>query len=75
MTAKAASGAVPCMLMSKEQYIVSKHIRKDNTPKMARYLGYINTRELYPDFARISFSQYIDELLAGKGKRPYAGRF
>jgi hypothetical protein len=61
--------------MSKEQYIISKFIRRDNTPDMAEYLGYIDARELYPDFIPISFAQLVDEVLAGKGQRPYDGRF
>jgi NmrA-like family len=63
------------ILRSRWQYITSKFIRKDNTPEVAKYLGYLDARELYPDFKPNSFSEYIDELLAGKGARPYAGRY
>jgi len=58
----------------KLDYIVSKYVRADNTPEMAKYLGYIDARVLYPDFKPISFSEFVDELLAGKAHRPYAGR-
>lgn len=46
-------------------------MRHDNTPKNAEYLGYINARELYPDFEYISFADFVDELIAGKVERPY----
>jgi hypothetical protein len=57
------------------QYIVSKYIRKDNTPENAKYLGYLDARALYPDFKPISFSAFADELLDGKATRPYANKF
>jgi hypothetical protein len=53
------------------EYIVSKYLRKDNTPENARYLGYLDTRELYPDFKPRTFGAYVDELLAGKSKKLY----
>lgn len=53
------------------QYGVSKYIRRDNTPANAKYLGYLDARELYPDFKPISFSEYVGEVLDGKGRRPY----
>jgi hypothetical protein len=63
------------MVMSTQQYIYSKYIRRDNTPEMAHYLGYMDARELYPDFSPISFAELVDEVLAGKAQRPYEGRF
>jgi hypothetical protein len=63
------------MQINRWQYAISKYIRRDNTPENAKYLGYIDARELYPDFKPISFSEYLDELLAGKGYKPYANRF
>jgi hypothetical protein len=57
------------------QYVVSKYVRKDNTPEMAKYLGYLDAKELYPDFKPITFAKYLDELLAGKGQKPYQGRY
>ena len=68
---EAAQGIVNYDLLRWE-YIVCKYIREDNTPEMGKYLGYLDAQELYPDFKPISFSEFIDELLAGKAKRPYA---
>ncbi|KAF2112812.1 isoflavone reductase family protein [Lophiotrema nucula] len=63
------------MMRSQTEYQVSKYLRKDNTVDNAKYLGYLNARELYPDFQPIKFEQLLDEVLAGKGQRPYVGRF
>ena len=53
------------------QYNYSKSIRRDNTPDNAKYLGYLDARELYPDFKPISFRNFLDELLEGKARKPY----
>lgn len=59
----------PSLYMS--QYNYSKYIRKDNTPEYAKYLGYLNTGELYPDFKFKTFREFAVELLNGKTTRPY----
>ncbi|KAF2668136.1 eukaryotic translation initiation factor eIF-4A subunit [Microthyrium microscopicum] len=53
------------------EYDVSKYVRKDNTPEIAVYLGYLDTKELYPDFKPNTFSRFVDELLAGQAKLMY----
>ncbi|KAL3440597.1 hypothetical protein BJX65DRAFT_290179 [Aspergillus insuetus] len=57
------------------EYDVSKYVRRDNTPENARYLGYLDTKELYPDFRPITFTTFIDELLAGKAQKLYQDQF
>ena len=59
------------LVRSRAEYNASKYIRKDNTPEMAKYLGYLDARELYPDFEPIAFERFVDELVEGKGERPY----
>jgi hypothetical protein len=54
------------------QYQHSKYVRQDNSPAYADYLGYINTRELYPDFQPTTFRDFFEEVLAGKGRKVYA---
>jgi hypothetical protein len=48
------------------EYRRSWAIRGDNTPEIAKYLGYLTTRELYPDFKFIAYEDYLKELLEGK---------
>jgi hypothetical protein len=53
------------------QYNLSKYIRRDNTPENAKYLGYLDAKELYSDFKPVSFREYVAELIDGKGQKPY----
>jgi hypothetical protein len=53
------------------EYSVSKYVREDNSPENAEYLGYISARDLYPDFKYKSFSDFIDEVVAGEVERVY----
>ena len=55
-----------------QSYSYSKLVREDNFPVNANYLGYLDTRELYPDFKPINFEQFVREVLQGKAKEPYA---
>ncbi|KAF7373835.1 Glycoside hydrolase [Mycena sanguinolenta] len=53
------------------EYEYSKYVRGDNTPEYAKYLGYLDARELYPEFQPMSFKAFVAELLEGKGEMPY----
>ncbi|KAL9090299.1 MAG: hypothetical protein Q9165_005332 [Trypethelium subeluteriae] len=61
--------------LAMSQYDYSKFIRGDNTLEMAKYLGYLDVKELYPDFTPIAFREFAKELLDGKIAKPYEGRF
>ncbi|KAJ5753393.1 uncharacterized protein N7511_007546 [Penicillium nucicola] len=54
------------------QYNYSKYVRCDNSPESAKSLGYLNARELYPDFKPVTFGDFLSEVLDGKGVNPYA---
>ncbi|KAH7132389.1 isoflavone reductase family protein [Dendryphion nanum] len=78
--ARAVAREDPSDLMKKihqsgPEYSVSKYVRRDNTLANAKYFGYLNARELYPDVKPKPYAEYVDEILQGKGKRPYADRF
>jgi len=47
-------------------YSYSKFVRGDNTPKYAKYLGYLDAGDLYPDLVPRSFEAFARELLDGK---------
>jgi hypothetical protein len=55
-----------------QSYSYSKFVREDNCPVNAKYLGYLDTRELYPDFKPIKFEQFVREVLQGEAKKLYA---
>jgi hypothetical protein len=69
------SDAMKKTIQSASEYGVSKFIREDNTLENAKYLGYLDARELYPDLKPTTFAEFVGELLEGKGVRPYAGAF
>ena len=56
------------------QYLHSKHIRGDNSLDNAKYLGYLDARELYPDFSPITFEAYVKEIVEGGGGQLYKGK-
>jgi hypothetical protein len=57
------------------EYGVSKYVRNDNTLENARYLGYLDARDLYPDLKPRAFLELFEDLLNGLGERPYGGTF
>lgn len=57
------------------EYTLSKYVREDNTLKNALYLGYLDARELYPDFVPIAFEETVKETVEGKAPKMYEGRF
>lgn len=55
-----------------KKYTWSKYFRVDNCLDNAKYLGYLNARDLYPDFKPVTFRDFVrDELLQGKSVKPY----
>lgn len=48
------------------QYCLSVGIRGENTPEYARYLGYLDGKELYPDVNFTPYQDYLQEVVDGK---------
>ncbi|KAJ6605407.1 hypothetical protein DFH09DRAFT_1121335 [Mycena vulgaris] len=59
------------IMSSSEDYNYSKYVRGDNTPAYAAYLGYLDARELYPDYQPRTFKAFVAEVLEGKAVMPY----
>jgi hypothetical protein len=53
------------------QYSNVRFICGFNQPQYAEYLGYLDGRNLYPDFKPRPFKEYLRDLLNGKLKSPY----
>lgn len=53
------------------QYWISLGIRGDNNPEYAKYLGYVTSKELYPDFKARTFEDFVQEVVDGKATRAY----
>ncbi|QGA16736.1 hypothetical protein EYB26_004404 [Talaromyces marneffei] len=56
------------------EYQLSWGIRGDNVPEYAKYLGYLDAKDLYPDFKSIAFEEYVQELLSGVATGVYTDR-
>ncbi|KAH8704636.1 hypothetical protein GQ44DRAFT_716493 [Phaeosphaeriaceae sp. PMI808] len=56
------------------QYMNMLGIRGDNTPEHAKYLGYLDARELYPEFKPTPLASYIEGRLSGAIQNTYEGR-
>ncbi|KAJ4182731.1 hypothetical protein NW755_010228 [Fusarium falciforme] len=59
--------------LSTNQLLLSWAIRGDNTPEYAKYLGYLDGKELYPDFEFTRFEDYVKAALEGTAKGVYQG--
>ena len=55
------------------EHAYSKFGRGDNCPEYAKYLGYLDAKDLYPDFIPRSIEAYLKELLEGKAVNMYEG--
>ncbi|KAL2013598.1 hypothetical protein VTN00DRAFT_1123 [Thermoascus crustaceus] len=56
------------------EYQYSWGIRGDNNPEYASYLGYLSSKDLYPDFKPIAFEDYLKTVFAGTAKGIYTDR-
>ncbi|CAG9984505.1 unnamed protein product [Clonostachys byssicola] len=63
------SAAMLKLGMAQYKYLLG--IRGDNTPEHAKYLGYLDAKELYPDIVASSFKNYMNDLFTGNIKAPY----
>jgi hypothetical protein len=55
------------------EYAYSKFVRGDNSPQSAKYLGYLDASDLYPDFIPRSFEAFGEELLDGRATKIFEG--
>ncbi|KAJ9255217.1 hypothetical protein DTO195F2_6292 [Paecilomyces variotii] len=56
------------------EYQLSWGIRGDNKPEYAKYLGYLISKELYPDFKPSNFEDYLKHVFSGSAKGIYTDR-
>ncbi|KAL1896437.1 hypothetical protein Cpir12675_002841 [Ceratocystis pirilliformis] len=68
----AKSNQTDMLKLGMSQYKNLLGIRGDNTPEKAKYLGYLDAKELYPEIEAIPLESYIKDMLDGKLKAPYS---
>ncbi|KAL8294466.1 hypothetical protein RB597_007863 [Gaeumannomyces tritici] len=54
------------------EYWYSMGVRGDSVPEVADYLGYLDSRKLYPDIEPITVKDFYKDVLGGKALVPYA---
>lgn len=57
--------------MTTAQYQLSWGVRGDNTPEFAKSIGYLTSKELYPDMDYTKFEDFLRMVLDGKMKPVY----
>ena len=72
---KAGVNTAERMAIWSSEYIYSKYVRADNSRENALYLGYLDARELYPQFKPSTFRDFFAELLEGGIERPYQDKY
>lgn len=53
------------------QYRRSWGIKGENTPEYAKYLGYVTSKELYPDMKFTKLDEYLKDVVDGKARGVY----
>ncbi|PWI64280.1 hypothetical protein PCL_11312 [Purpureocillium lilacinum] len=68
------AGSSEAHMLQYQQYLISWGIRGDNTPDYARYLGYLDSKQLYPEFEGKTLEFHCQETLNGSARKLYADR-
>jgi hypothetical protein len=57
-----------------KEYWLSKYVKEYNSREMALYLGYLDARELYPDFKPRTFEETFKEVVTGNCSQVVRGK-
>lgn len=71
---KDATDLTPFYTLISKQYSYSWGVKGHNSPEFARSLGYLTSKELYPEMQYTGFEEYLRELVGGSAKAVYADR-
>lgn len=64
-------GALVAFKVASSQYLLSWGIRGDNTPEKAKELGYVTSKELWPEMEFVKYDDFLKEVVEGKAKPVY----
>ncbi|KAJ3544856.1 hypothetical protein NM208_g2821 [Fusarium decemcellulare] len=65
-------GSAVMLSLGMAQYKYLLGIRGDDTPEHAKYLGYLDVKELYPDVVATPFEKYVEDSFYGRIKTVYS---
>jgi len=71
MDLKSVEGAIIAFKAVARQYVRSWGIRGDNTPERAEELGYVTSKELWPEMKFVSYEDFLGDVVEGKASPVY----
>lgn len=71
MDLRSGEGAVIAFKAIGRQYMLSLGIRGDNTPEKAKELGYVTSKELWPEMGFVKYEDFLKDVVEGRAKPVY----
>jgi uncharacterized protein YbjT (DUF2867 family) len=71
MDLRSGEGAVIAFKAVIRQYVLSWGIRGDNTPQKAKELGYLTSKELWPEMKYVKFEDFLRDVVEGRATLVY----
>ena len=71
MDLRSGEGLVTAFKVVARQYVRSWGIRGDNTPEKAAELGYVTSKELWPEMEFVKYEDFLREAVKGEAKPVY----
>jgi len=71
MDLRSGEGIIVAFKAVARQYVRSWGIRGDNTPEKARELGYVTSKELWPEMEFESYQEFLRDVVEGKANPVY----
>ena len=71
MDLKSIEGAIVAFKTVARQYVRSWGFRGDNTPEKAKELGYVTSKELWPEMEFVSYEEFLGDVVEGKASPVY----
>jgi len=68
---RAPEGLILAFQAVSRQYALSWGVRGDNTPEKAKELGYVTSKELWPEMEFAGFEGFLKDVIEGKGAAVY----
>jgi uncharacterized protein YbjT (DUF2867 family) len=68
---RSPEGLVVAFKAVSRQYALSWGVRGDNTPEVAKELGYVNSKELWPEMEFVGYEAFLTDVVEGRGEPVY----
>jgi uncharacterized protein YbjT (DUF2867 family) len=68
---RSPEGLVVAFKAVSRQYALSWGVRGDNTPEVAKKLGYVTSKELWPEMDFVGYEEFLNDVVEGRGEPIY----